>query len=124
MLNEKLIKDAEMLMRARATYYSCVDGELSPERRLIYEGMGYAYENAAAVLRDALNDNADALNMKWAGYEKYDPRLLPFEMWEVPHENWPREGDFFRVGRHVGRCVRFIIDYENTSATAWMRVEG
>lgn len=122
-MNEKLIKDAEKLMRARAAYFR--DGsKRAPEFQTMYDGISYTYETAADILVDALNNDADVLNMKWAGYEKYDPRLIPFEMWDALRENWPREGDYFRVGRHVGRCIRFEIDYENTSATAWMRVEG
>ena len=121
MLNEKLIKNAGALMRARAAYFK--DGEQSPRFKEIYDGLATGYAWAADILQDAINGNTDILNMKWAGYEKYDPRLKSFELWDVGRNAWPREGDYFRVGEYEGRCVLFEVDYENTSATAWMLVE-
>lgn len=47
-----------------------------------------------------------------------------FELWDAPHENWPKVGERFKVGRLCGKCIDARIDPENTSAIFEMEVES
>lgn len=46
-----------------------------------------------------------------------------FNLWDIPHENWPELGEIFRVGTNVGKCTARYINIEFKEAIFYMELE-